>query len=240
MPDHVFSPRPGLDVTVREAGSGTPVLLLHGGAGPASVDTLFTHLAAGHRAIAPVHPGFEDTTRPDDLDTVAGLARLYLDLLADIGVTGVTVVGVSFGGWVAAELALADSGKRVARLVLIDSIGPRIAGHTVRMPSGPPPGAHTGALRRGPSPAAMAALTTYTGPDMQDHTLLDRIRTLRIPALLIWGENDPVISPDFGRAYAEAFPDSRFALIPGGGHLPMREAPEQTFAALDTFLTERG
>lgn len=86
----------------------------------------------------------------------------------------------------------------------------------------------------------MVALTTYTGPDMQDPTLLDRIRTLEAPALLIWGENDSVISPDFGRADADAFPDARFALIPGGGHLPMREAPDQTFAALDTFLTERG
>jgi len=238
----MFRPRPGLDVTVHEAGHGTPILLLHGGAGPASIDTLFTHVAAGHRAIAPVHPGFGDTTRPDYLDSVAGLARLYLDLLEDLDTTGVTVVGVSFGGWVAAELTLTDPGKRVTRLVLIDAIGPHIPGHTVRMPSGPPPGAPApaGPPQRGPSPAAMATLTTYTGPDMQDPTLLDRIRTLEVPALLIWGENDPVISPDFGRAYADAFPDARFALIPGGGHLPMREAPDQTFATLDTFLTERG
>ncbi|GAA3232343.1 alpha/beta fold hydrolase [Dactylosporangium siamense] len=221
---------------VREAGHGSPVLLLHGAAGPDSVDTLFTHLAGGHRVIAPVHPGFGDTTRPDDLDSVAKLARLYLDLLASLDVTGATVVGVSFGGWVAAELATIDQWGRVARLVLIDAIGPHIPGHPIRPPSGPPPTTGPG----GPPRAGMAALTAYTGPDLHDPTLLDRIRELDLPALLIWGEHDPVISPDFGRAYAAAFPDARFELIPGGGHLPMREAPEQTFAALDAFLNESG
>ncbi|GAB3868305.1 alpha/beta fold hydrolase [Dactylosporangium cerinum] len=226
---------------VREAGHGSPILLLHGAAGPASVDTLFTHLAGGHRVIAPVHPGFGDTTRPDDLDSVAKLARLYLDLLGRLDVTSATVVGVSFGGWVAAELATAAGHeRRVTRLVLIDAIGPHIPGHTIRPPSGPPPGGPPPATAGagGPPRAGLAALTAYTGPDMQDPTLLDRIRKLDIPALLIWGEHDPVISPDFGRAYAAAFPDARFELIPGGGHLPMREAPDQTFAALDTFLNE--
>jgi pimeloyl-ACP methyl ester carboxylesterase len=220
---------------VREAGHGGPVLLLHGAAGPASVDTLFTHLAGGHRVIAPVHPGFGDTTRPDDLDSVAKLARRHLDLLGSLDVTGATVVGVSFGGWVAAELAdLATAGRerRVARLVLIDAIGPHIPGHTIRPPSGPPQAS------AGPPRAGLAALSAYTGPEMQDPTLLDRIRRLDIPALLIWGEKDPVVSPDFGRAYAAAFPDARFELIPGGGHLPMREAPERTFAALDAFLND--
>jgi pimeloyl-ACP methyl ester carboxylesterase len=62
----------------------------------------------------------------------------------------------------------------------------------------------------------------------------------RVPALLIWGENDPVVEPAFGRAYADAFPNGRFQLIPGGGgHLPMRGAPEQTWSALDTFLREK-
>lgn len=45
----------------------------------------------------------------------------------------------------------------------------------------------------------MAAPTTYTGPAMQNPTLLNRIRILDVPALLIWAENDPVIGPNFGR-----------------------------------------
>jgi pimeloyl-ACP methyl ester carboxylesterase len=54
----------------------------------------------------------------------------------------------------------------------------------------------------------------------------------------LWGENDPVVRPAFGRAYATAFPNARFVVIPGGGHLPWREAPEQTYATLSAFLDE--
>jgi pimeloyl-ACP methyl ester carboxylesterase len=53
---------------------------------------------------------------------------------------------------------------------------------------------------------------------------------------VIWGANDTVVTPDFGRAYAAAFPHAQFELIPGAGHLPIREEPEAVFTALDHFL----
>ncbi|SNY45806.1 alpha/beta fold hydrolase [Paractinoplanes atraurantiacus] len=202
--------------------TGDLVLVLHGGAGRASVDGLVPHLEGTHRVIAPTHPGFDGT---EHLASVADLARSCLDMLDGPA----AVVGVSFGGWVAAEMAVADRARRIARLVLIDAIGPDIPGHTVTMPAGRGPG---------PDSGAMAALQAYTGPDMRDPALLDRVGHLDIPALLVWGENDTVVSPDFGRAYAAAFRDARFELIPGAGHLPMREAPERTYAALDVFLSE--
>jgi pimeloyl-ACP methyl ester carboxylesterase len=57
---------------------------------------------------------------------------------------------------------------------------------------------------------------------------------------VLWGANDTVVGPDFGRAYAAAFPHVRFELIPGAGHLPIREEPEAVFALLDSFLTPQG
>ncbi|HUQ58071.1 alpha/beta hydrolase [Lentzea sp.] len=227
--------RPGLTVTTRQAGQGNPVVLLHGAAGPDSTTTLLGHLAAGHRVVAPTHPGWDGTDRPEELDSVADLAAAYLDLLARQELDEVTVIGVSFGGWVAAEMAASGRARRIGRLVLIDSIGPRLPGHEPTMPSGPP-SAVDGAARQGPPPGNMAAFRAYSGAALSDPTLLDRVRGLQIPALLVWGENDTVVTPEFGRLYAEAFPRGRFVLIPGGGHLPMREAPEATFAAIDEFL----
>jgi pimeloyl-ACP methyl ester carboxylesterase len=84
----------------------------------------------------------------------------------------------------------------------------------------------------------MAALRTYGGPDLDDPTLLGRCAAVRVPVLAVWGDDDPIVSPDFGRAYADAFPRGRFRLIPGGGHLPAVQAPEPTFAVVDAFLAE--
>lgn len=188
--------------------------------------------------IAPTHPGWDDSERPDDLADVAGLAGVYLDLLEQQGLSGVTVLGVSFGGWVAAEMAVTDRGKRIGRLVIIDAVGPQIEGHPPTMPSGPPPstGPAPGGPQQGPPPGNMAAFRAYTTGGLEDPSLLGRFADLPVPARLIWGENDTVVTPEFGRRYAEAIPGAQFTLIPGGGHLPMREAPQATFAAIDAFL----
>ncbi|XVU20919.1 alpha/beta fold hydrolase [Actinoplanes sp. CA-054009] len=228
--------RPGLALSVREAGRGRPVLLLHGAAGPDSMNALIGHLADGHRVIAPTHPGWDGTERPGDLAGVAALAGAYLDLLERLDLSEVTVAGVSFGGWVAAEMAVTDRGRRIGRLLIIDAIGPRIEGQTPTMPSGPPPSA--GAPRPGPPPGNMAAFRAYTAGGLEDPALLSRFAGLTLPVQLIWGGKDTVVTPEFGRLYAEAVPGARFTVIPGGGHLPMREAPAATFAAIDDFLTD--
>src|SRR5579862_7640785 len=87
------------EVTVEDAGEGRPFLLLHGGAGPRSVRGFAELLVGGGygRAIVPVHPGFEGTDRPERLDSVRALAGLYCQLLADLDLHDVTVLGNSIG-----------------------------------------------------------------------------------------------------------------------------------------------
>src|ERR1700722_4116823 len=109
-------------VTVTDRGEGRPFLLLHGGAGPQSVEGFADLLAAQGRVIVPVHPGFGGTPRPEGLDSMRSLARVYAGLLDELGLTGVTGVGNSIGGWIAAEIALAGS-PRVSGVVLVDAAG---------------------------------------------------------------------------------------------------------------------
>src|SRR6204780_5940327 len=111
-------------VTVTERGAGAPVVLLHGGAGPGSFAGFADQLAARFpfRVLTPVNPGFDGTPRPGGLDSVRKLAEVYGRLLAELELTGVTVVGNSIGGWVAAEVALAAP-DRVSRLIVIDGAG---------------------------------------------------------------------------------------------------------------------
>src|ERR1700722_10039395 len=112
-------------VTVTERGEGRPFLLLHGGAGPQSVDGFADLLAASGRVLVPVHPGFGGTPRPERLDSMAGPARVYAGLLDELGLDEVTVVGNSIGGWIAAEIALLGS-PRVSGVVLVDAAGLRL------------------------------------------------------------------------------------------------------------------
>ncbi|WP_410571026.1 alpha/beta fold hydrolase [Amycolatopsis sp. cmx-4-61] len=219
-----------MDFDLLDTGGGDrAVLVLHGGAGPRSVTPIVEHFAPRARVLAPTHPGWAGTPRPAAFGGVDDLALAYLDLLDDEDLAGVVVVGSSFGGWVAAELAVRDRGHRLGRLVLLDAIGPAIEGHPVRLPQ-PPPGAP------GPDPADLAAMQAYAGPGLADPKLLRRLARVRVPALLIWGEDDVVVPPAFGKAYAGAFPDARFEVVAGAGHQPALQAPRETFDLIDEFL----
>jgi pimeloyl-ACP methyl ester carboxylesterase len=236
-------------VTVSERDRTQPFLLLHGGAGPASVSAFGDLLAARKRVrvIVPTHPGFNGTPRPDSITTVRDLARLYVALLDQLDVWDVTVIGNSIGGWLAAELALAGS-PRISGAVLIDATGAEIPGHPVAAVSGltpqelaaksfhdpsrmvPAPGAAA------PSPelvqANMGTLAVYGGATMGDPTLLDRLKSLDLPVHVIWGESDQIVDPDYGRTLAAAIPGARFTLLRGAGHLPQLEVPEELLATI--------
>src|SRR5437588_6570793 len=121
----------GIELEVLRRGAGTPVLLLHG------MDTVppqarFLDLL-GHDAeiIAPSSPGFGNTERPADFDTIYDLVHLYLAVLDELPYDKVTLIGLSFGGWLAAEIAVACS-HRLSKLVLVDSVGIKISGRETR------------------------------------------------------------------------------------------------------------
>jgi pimeloyl-ACP methyl ester carboxylesterase len=230
-------------LTVDETGTGRPILLLHGGAGPISVAG-FAGLLAGSepaRVITPTHPGFGGTPRPEWLDSPAGLAELYRALLDQLDLTDVTVVGNSVGGWIAAELALLDS-PRVGRLILVDAVGIDVPGQPVLdifpLPlsrladfSYHAPDAFRidestmSEAQRAGMAANREALRTYGG-GMTDPSLRGRLAGITVPTLVVWGESDRVVTPDYGRAFAEAIPGARFELLHATGHVPQIETPE--------------
>src|ERR1700743_4033865 len=91
-----------LNLTLTEAGTGRPALILHGGGGPATVAPIAAQLSGSLHTLTPVHPGWNGTPRPEWLTGIDDLALLYLDFLADRGLSDVLVVGSSIGGRVRA------------------------------------------------------------------------------------------------------------------------------------------
>src|ERR1700681_4316097 len=121
----------GISVEAVIAGSGKPLLFLHGGDYVAQNAPFLDRLARRFRVVAPRHPGVGTTARPAWFRTVHDIAYLYLDLLDRLDLNDAVLVGASFGGWVALELAV-RSDSRLSRLVLIDSLGLKFAGREER------------------------------------------------------------------------------------------------------------
>src|ERR1700681_1402409 len=108
-----------------ERGSGAPILFLHPGIGIEAKAPVLAQLARTHRVIAPSHPGFGGSELPKGMTTVDDLAYFYLDLLDSLDLRDVAVVGVSFGAWIAAEIAV-KSTERISRLVLANAVGIKV------------------------------------------------------------------------------------------------------------------
>lgn len=249
----------GLEITIDERGdaagaAGSGVLLLHSGAGPQSIAGLAAALSAHAYVVTPTHPGFNGTPRVPWLDSVADLADAYLDLLDALGLHSVMVIGNSVGGWIASEMALRDIHGRLSALALLNANGirPDGAGQVTDI-RGMPPAAigklsfFSPAFR--PDPAAMTpeqlagmaanqqALAVYAGEDfMFAPKLRRRLHRVTVPVLVAWGEEDGIVRPDYGRAYAAAFANGHFTPIPEAGHFPQVEQPAAVLAAIGEFV----
>jgi pimeloyl-ACP methyl ester carboxylesterase len=246
-----------IDLTVSEYGDGQPFLLLHGGGGPDTVTSFAELFAKTHdvRVIVPIYPGFGGTARPEGLDSIRGLATLNVALIDQLDLSDVTVVGNSIGGWIAAEMALLAS-PRVSGAILIDAVGIEVPGHpiadffalsmdeVVSLSFHNPEPFHIDPTTLPPAAQAIAAgnraaLAAYAGTAMCDPTLRERLRTLELPTLVLWGDSDQIVDSDYGRAYAAAMPIARFQLLKDTGHLPQIETPDQLMHAIwDSAATD--
>jgi pimeloyl-ACP methyl ester carboxylesterase len=242
----------GLTISVDEGGSGRPILILHGGGGPQTVAGIAAGLDKAH-VLLPTHPGFGGEPRPQWFDSIDDLAFAYLDLLERLDLREVLVIGSSVGGWIASEMALRDTTRRLRGLVLVNSVGIQVEGHPVPDVSTLAPEAlaalsfhNPAAFRIDPStitPEQIAARKANTETlyvyDRQrlggDPKLQRRLRYVTIPVLVAWGESDRVADLAYGRAYAQSFPNARFELIPEAGHLPQIEQPERLLDLVRKF-----
>jgi pimeloyl-ACP methyl ester carboxylesterase len=205
-----------VDVAFSERGAGQRVLLLHGGGGPVSVTSWADQLAhtKSARVITPTHPGLGGTARPDALTSIGGLARVYAAFIDKLSLDGVSVIGHSIGGWIAAELGLLV-GARISSLVLVDAVGIAVRDH-------PAEDVFAGT----PTTPSARVLKMYAGK-MMDPSLRPRLSASAIPpTLVVWGDDDGVVDREYGRAYAHAIAGAELRFLRGIGHAPQLEAPE--------------
>jgi pimeloyl-ACP methyl ester carboxylesterase len=245
-----------IDLEVVRRGTGQTVVFLHGFYTLEPDSPFLDLLSRGASVLAPSHPGFGASARPDDFETIYDLVHLYRALLDGLPDEKVTLVGASFGGWLAAELA-ASCPRRLARLVLVDALGIKL-GDRETADILDVFNTHPDAVRRlswhdpqrsAPDFDALSdeALTRYARnwealclygwePYMYNPRLARWLGRIELPTLVAWGDCDGVVKPAYGRAYASLIPGARFALIEGAGHHPELERPDVLAARILEFV----
>ena len=246
----------GIQIEIFEAGEGAPLLWLHGGQGFDPRDPFVPLLAARRRLIAPSHPGFGRSGLPDWLDSVDDIAHVYLELMDRLDLDGIDLAGCSIGAWIAAEIAT-KSPERIRRLVMIGPVGVKVGSadkldipdifamsqdDVSRLLFHDP-------AKMKPDLAQMSeeevtfmvrnretlALLTWE-PWMHNPKLKHRLHRAGMPALLVRGESDGLVSAVYLNAYAALFPDARTLAIPAAGHAPHLEQPSVLASAVLEFL----
>ncbi len=235
----------GFRIRYMEAGQGTPLLHLHG-AGGLRLTPAHDLLAQHHRVIAFEMPGFGASTENTCTTTMQELAATMAAAATALDIDRFNLMGTSFGGKVALWLA-AQQPPRVRALVLEAPAAVRPAG--MQPPSGTPEEiarrlyAHP--ERIGPLPAVDPDIAAKTrtlvarlrGPD-RDAELEDRMRTLAVPTLILFGTRDLVIPPDMGRCYKALIPNCHLVFVYDAGHGISTDRPE-AFADVTVDFLER-
>ncbi len=255
----------GAPVQIYRGGHGAPLLYLHSAGGEfifPPFRQVLGELANHFEVIAPAHPGFGGSEGLERIDDIEDLAFHYLDLLDALKLERVNVVGMSLGGWLAAELAT-RSPERVRSLVLVDAAGlyiPRNDNFEFFLDQYSSPGYSAEMRRRSfhdpESPVAhafvpdeipfdqllffyrarQATARVAWNPYFYNPKLRQRLHRVKCPALVLWGDSDGLLPVEHAQAYHELIPGSTLQVLEKCGHLPPLERPEEFVASVVAFL----
>jgi pimeloyl-ACP methyl ester carboxylesterase len=245
----------GIDLEVVQRGAGQPIVLLHGFQQVDPEARFLQLLSRRATVIAPSHPGFGRSARPKDFETIYDVVNLYAAFLDALPCDKVTLLGCSFGGWLAAELAVRSCHK-IERLVLVDTVGIKISDRET------PDitdvfNTHPDEVKRrtwhdpanAPDFNAMSddalitrhrnweTLSLYAWhPYMHNPRLAFWLSRINVPTQVLWGASDEIVRPAYGQAFAALIPNARFAAIEQAGHQPEIEQPDVFVDHVNAFL----
>lgn len=248
---------------VKVGGSGPSLVYMHG-AGGLVWDPFIERMSQSYTIFAPEFPGTSagDPHAVDQLDSLWDVVLAYEQAMRLLKLEGSPVMGQSFGGMLAAELS-ASFPQLFSQAVLLDPVGlwrddigvsNWIAAAPTELPA---------MLFADPSCAAAQAM--FTPPDdpnvavegvaalvwaigctgkflwpIPDRGLRRRLHRIEAPTLVVWGEQDHLISSSYAQEFGDAIGNSEVLVVPNCGHIPQMEQPGITFDAVTKFLAPSG
>lgn len=241
----------GVRIVMYTAGQGQPLLFLHG-AGTFHGFEFAGKWANSFRVMVPYHPGFGESDDDPSMLEMHDYVMHYVELLDMLGIDKVNLVGFSLGGYLAARFA-AEHGHRVIKLALVGPAGLRDKEHPAVDVLAVPPEQLPGLLVSNfdvlkpylpekPDLDFIAARYRETTTVARllwerpwDRTLQRHLHRLKMPTLLLWGEEDKIIPAQQARLWKTLVPGADIRIFKGAGHLVLDEAPEAV-VAVERFL----
>ena len=244
----------GTSLHLARAGRGTPVVVLHHDTGTPDRLAFYDALAASHQVVIPYHPGFGRSERPEWLRSVRDVAVMYRTLLADLDMADAALVGLGFGGWIAAEMATMAPGSS-GRLALVGAMGVK-----------PPDGDILDQALVGYIDYAAAAFHDRAAfeavygtepstdqlvewdvcremcfriawkPYMYSQTLPHLLGGIRARTLLVWGDDDRVVPRGAADRYMAGLANARLEIVPSCGHAVGLERPDALAGLVEGML----
>ena len=244
----------GLNLHVMRGGNGPTLLILHHDIGTPDRLPFYDQLAQRFTLVIPHHPGWGRSERPAWARHVRDLAAVHQWVLAELDISHCALLGLGFGGWIAAEMA-SLSPRQFSHLILVGAMG-------IKPPHGdildqavisyidyPQAGFHDEAAFRGVygdvstdqleawDIAREMSFRTAWKPYMYSQTLPYLLGGVRAPALVVWGDDDRIVPISAGQAYARALPEATFTTIPACGHFAEMEKPDAMAKLAIDFIT---
>jgi pimeloyl-ACP methyl ester carboxylesterase len=242
-------------VEIRRGGTGgpVPVVYLHSAQGEGAAMAFLEGLADTCRVVAPVFPGFGASEGLEAIDDIEDASFHVLDVLDRLDIARVDLVGLSLGGWLAAELATRWP-ERVRRVVLVNAVGLYVDGEPIKEIFGRPLDQLAADLYADPDhPVAqmMRALALAEGspeqipfdlirpviqaqaataklgwnPYLHNPKLRGRLGRISAPSLVVHGRHDGIVPRAHAEAYVAGIPDARLVDLDGAAHMATLERP---------------
>jgi len=255
-PSTTFPTIAGKKTQLTIGGDGPPLLYLHSASGETEWMPFHAELAKHFTVYLPAHPGFADSKGLEQTRDIYDLAWHYVDLIQELKLGPVPVVGFSLGGWTGVELAILRP-QLVKKLVMVAAAG-------VRVPEAPMGELFIDNLdklkkllffdQNDPSiPLAMptslddprivmwlrareATARVAWNPYLHNPRLPQHLRRVECPTLLLWGRHDKLLPVGMGEYYAKQIPGARLEVFENCGHMLPFEKPEQFAEKTAAFL----
>ncbi|MFM9970720.1 MAG: alpha/beta fold hydrolase [Burkholderiales bacterium] len=249
----------GARIELVRCGKGRPILYLHPHIGMEQAGPFIKLMAANAEVIAPSHPGFGESERPKGITSIDDIAYLYLEMLKDLDLHDVLLVGSSLGAWIALAMAV-KSPERFAQMVLADPVGVKFSARDkldiadiyaipdkkfIELAYHDPSHAHRDYAAMSDEELMVVARNSEStarfcwSPYMYDPRLRHLLYRLHMPTLILWGASDRFAPLANGKNYVEAIVGAKFMEIANAGHFPHIEQPQATAEAIAAFIQSR-
>lgn len=243
----------GSSLHVSRGGKGSPLVVLHHDIGTLDKPEIFEALAQSHDVVVPQYAGWGKSPRAEWMRSVRDIAVQMQAVIAEFGLEKPALLGLGFGGWVAAEMATMAP-KGLSNLIVVGPFGikpdegyildqaiisyidyPHAFFHDRKAFEKYFGDVSTDQLEAWDICREMCFRTAWK-PYMYSQTLPHLLGSVKVPSLIVWGEHDKVVPPTTANQWKKALPKSKLEIVKGSGHAVDMEKPAELAKLVNGFL----